>query len=126
VTYSRFHKNAAGPFYTTGQCLACTMPESEAPSLLAPLNDENSDTYFIRQPETAEEIEAACRAALVCCVSSIRYGGHDPNIIRRLGNRDEHCDHLLPGGPVRVPEDNDARWERAVSDPRRRWQFWKS
>lgn len=90
MTYSRFHKNAAGLFYTTGQCLACTMPESEAPSLLAPLNDENSDTYFIRQPETAEEIEAACRAALVCCVSSIRYGGRDPNVIRRLGNREEH------------------------------------
>jgi len=128
MTYHHFHKNAPGLFYTTGECLSCTLPESEAPTLLAPLNDANSDTYFVRQPETREEIEMACRAAFVCCVSAIRYGGEDPAIIRRLGNRDDHCDHLLPGGPIRVPEDNAARWERVLreSQPRRWWKFWTS
>jgi hypothetical protein len=114
MTYARFDKNAPGFFYTTGECLACTMPELEAPTLLAPLDDENSDTYFVRQPATPEETEMACRAALVYCVSAIRYGGDDAAVIRRLGNRDEYCDHLLPGEPIRVPEDNAVRWQRLL------------
>jgi hypothetical protein len=90
----RFPKNAAGPFYTLGdqqkdgswcgQCLSCGTPEHEAPTLLAPLTDENSDTYFLRQPETEEEIERACWAIKVCCVDALRYGGKDPKILMRL------------------------------------------
>jgi hypothetical protein len=124
-----FHKNVPGPFYTTGECLCCTMPELEAPTLLAKLDGENSDTYFVRQPATPEETEMACRAAFVCCVSAIRYGGDDAAIIRRLGNRADHCDQLLPGGPIRMPEDNDIRWGRALRENRPRrswWKFWTS
>jgi hypothetical protein len=33
------------------------MPEVVAPSLLAEINDGNSDTYFARQPESPEEVE---------------------------------------------------------------------
>jgi hypothetical protein len=124
----RLQKNVPGAFYTTGECLSCTLPESEAPTLLAPLDEENSDTFFLRQPATAEETEMACRAALVCCVSAIRYGGDDPCIIRRLGNREDHCDHVLPGGPVRVPEDNEIRWARVLRESRPRrlwWRFWR-
>jgi hypothetical protein len=110
----RFHGNALGDFYTDGQCLQCGTPEHEAPDLLAPLTDENNVTYFVRQPEKSEEIERACRAAAVCCVDSLRYSGHDPEIIRRLGNRAQYCDHVLPGGPVRMPEENDHSWN-AVS-----------
>ena len=121
----RFPKNAPGPFYSLGsvgadgawcgQCLACTLPESEAPKLLAPLDDQNSDTYFIRQPETAEEIESACSAAEVCCVSAIRYGGKDPVVIRRLGS--EYCDHasLYGVGPKRPARSSKRQW----------WRFWK-
>ena len=101
---TRFEKNAVGDFYTTGECLACDAPESEARDLLAPLEDDNFDTYFVRQPETAEEIERACRALEVCCVAALRYGGTDPKIIRRLGNDPEYCDHLLPGGLVPRPD----------------------
>jgi hypothetical protein len=124
VTYPRFPKNAPGPFYTTGECLSCETPEQQAPSCLAPLDELNCHTYFVRQPETAEEIRAACSAAHVCCVSAIRYGGSDPSIIRRLGNRIEHCDHILPGGPIRVPEDNSVRWERVLREYRPWWKFW--
>jgi hypothetical protein len=96
----RFEKNAPGPFYTTGECMACGAPEVEAPELLAPLEGENFDTYFVRQPETPDEVERACRAVESCCVSALRYGGTDPEIIRRLGNDPEHCDHVLPGRQV--------------------------
>lgn len=92
----RFEKNVPGDFYTTGDCLACDAPESEARDLLAPLEKENYDTYFVKQPETPEEVERACRALEVCCVAALRYGGKNPQIIRRLGNNPEYCDHLLP------------------------------
>jgi 4Fe-4S single cluster domain of Ferredoxin I len=124
VSHPRFHKNVPGPFYSTGECTACTLPESEAPDLLARLDDENSDTYFIRQPETQAEIERACLAARVCCVDAIRYGGTDQNIILLLGNRPEHCDHLLPGGPVRLPGENDSSWAAALAVRGPWWKFW--
>lgn len=100
---NRLAKNAPGDFYTDGDCLQCGLPEEEAPDLLAPVSDDNMDTYFIRQPQTAEEVERACRAILVCCTDSLRYGGHEPAILNRLGNRKESCDFPLPGGPVRFP-----------------------
>ena len=99
-TRHRFRKNVPGPFYTTGDCLACDAPEYEAPDLLAPLSGDNYDTYFVRQPATPDEVERACRALEVCCVAALRYGGADPSIIRRLGNEPDYCDRLLPGGPI--------------------------
>ena len=91
----RFEKNVPGPFYTTGECLSCGIPEAMAPELLAPLDDGNFDTYFVRQPSTPEEIERACRAVEVCCVDALRYEGRDPKIIMRLGNNPGCCDHVL-------------------------------
>jgi len=99
-----FPKNAPGPFYTTGECMACGAPEAEAPELFAPLQGENYDTYFVRQPATPAEVERACRAAEACCVSAVRYGGYDAAILRRLGNKPEYCDHVRP-----------RRW----------WQLWR-
>ena len=99
---ARASRNAPGPWYTTGECLACEAPEDEAPELLAPLTEENAETYFIRQPRSATEIEHACRAAEVCCVHAVRYGGHDAGIIRRLRNDQALVDHPI-------------RW----------WQFWR-
>ena len=96
MSQPRFHKNVPGWFYTTGECLACGIPEAAAPECLAPLDDQNSDTYFVRQPETPEEIEHVCVAAETCCVDAIRYSGTDEKIIRRLGNDPVRCDHLLP------------------------------
>jgi hypothetical protein len=110
--------NVPGPFYTTGECTACGAPEAEAPELLARLTNENYDTYFLRQPQTTEEVEHACRAIEVCCTKALRYAGTDPAIIQRLGNRAEYCDHTLPGGPVRLARESEANWREV----RRRWR----
>ena len=108
----RFPKNADGPFYTTGRprstaddpssptewcgdCLWCGAPEAEAPNLFAPFDDKYTDTYFVRQPSTPDEIEQAIMAARVCCVSAVRYGGRDREIIAKLGNNPEMCDYFL-------------------------------
>ncbi len=110
----RFPKNASGPFYTTGtqtqegwggDCLECQAPEAEAPDLLAPQTEGNWDTYFVKQPQTEAEIQRACMAIRVCCVSALRYGGRDPEIIRMLGNTPDYSDYILDseGRIVLVP-----------------------
>ena len=76
-------------------CLQCEAPEHEAPDLLAELNDDNMNTYFVRQPSTPDEIDRACSAVGVCCVWALRYGGCDRDIIRRLGNTPECCDYII-------------------------------
>jgi len=91
----RLAKNVPGPFYTMGGCLACGTPESEAPELLASLEGENYETYFVEQPSTPIEVEHACKALEVCCVSDLRYAGEDRAVIYRLGNSPEFCDLVL-------------------------------
>ena len=106
----RLDKNAPGDWYTTGECTACGAPEDEAPDLFSPLTDANLETYFARQPITPDEVARACRAAEVCCVSAVRYGGRDPAVLRRLGNSGEYCDfvvteggEVLPASPRQLP-----------------------
>jgi hypothetical protein len=146
----RFPGNAPGPFYTSGHqcrvtsaryaplvwcgdCLCCEAPEHEAPGLLAPLNCDNSDTYFLRQPATDQEIKQACRALAVCCVAALRYGGKDPAIIQRLGNSPELCDYTIDehGNLVLTADAEtiiriDAQNRKLVAKRKRRWwQFWR-
>ncbi|MGM9480836.1 hypothetical protein ACS5PN_06570 [Roseateles sp. NT4] len=132
---SRFPKNAAGAFYTLGdiasdgtwcgQCLSCAAPENEAPALLAPLTDTNSDTYFVRQPETEAEIEQACRAIEVCCVDTLRYGGQDPRILVRL-RRTDCCDYSIDGdGAITGPSLESKPASTAIPEPWKWWQLWK-
>lgn len=90
----RFPKNAGGDFYTTGykgcdgswagDCLQCDLPESEAPLLMAPLTENNNDTYFLKQPTNSMELEQAIGATEVCCVDAVRYGGKDKSVLRRV------------------------------------------
>jgi len=118
-THRRLKKNAPGDWYTTGACLACETPELEAPELLSPLSNQDLETYFVRQPASAEEVEKACRAAQACCVNSLRYGGQHPVIIQRLGNSSEYCDWLLDSsGSVVYAHGPDSR--------RPWWKFWAS
>ena len=91
----RLGKNVSGPFYTTGECLACGAPAHEAPELFAPLDGDNDETYFVRQPVTGEEVDRACRPAERCCVGAMRYAGQDAAIIRRLGDAHDYCDISL-------------------------------
>ncbi len=101
----RFPKNAAGDFYTTGECLSCGIPEYWAPECLAPLDDpgnELSDTYFLRQPATPEEVRRVCTAAKSCCADAIRYAGTDAVILGLLDNNPRYCD--FPHG-LRPPVD---------------------
>lgn len=88
-------RGVAGAFYTRGLCLAGGPPQWSAPSLISELATNDYDTFFVRQPETAEEIEQACSAIQSCCFSDLRYGGQDAAIISRLGNTPEYSDFLI-------------------------------
>jgi hypothetical protein len=120
--------NVPGPFYTLGTCLFCEAPEDEAPDLLAPLTGGNLTTHFVKQPETPEEVRRACRAAEVCCLCDLRYGGQDVTIINRLGNDPLYCDYVLRDDRLVLSELATATWEefetyqgRKVVRHRQRW-----
>ena len=146
---NRFPKNIDGPFYTTGEqcpesddpnalliwsnhCLACALPEAEAPELLAVLDDNNLNTYFVRQPETPEEIGHAISAALVCCTTALRYGGKDKSIIDRLGNNPAYCDYIDREGVLSLTVDKDGelfpfaqKIALEIENYPKWWQFWR-
>jgi len=155
----RFPKNAEGPFYTTGHespatadpasaviwcgdCLACGAPEAAAPTLFAPFDETYTDTYFVRQPATPEETEQAIMSVRVCCLSAVRYGGTDREIIAKLGNDPDVCDYFITASGdlmVVVGEDgkllrfaqeivdaNQAEFQRLRRKRKRRWwEIWK-
>ena len=131
----RFPKNAPGAFYTLGdidsagtwcgRCLSCNVPEEEAPTLLAPLTETNSDTYFIKQPETDEEVDQACCAIEVCCVDALRYGGKDQKILARL-SKTGNCDYSNFGySSVIGPSSRNALSPAADFAAKKWWQLWK-
>jgi hypothetical protein len=155
----RFPGNAEGPFYTTGHqcratndpasptvwrgdCLWCGAPEAEAPTLFAPFDDTYTDTYFVRQPSTLDETEKAIMAARVCCVSAVRYGGRDCEIIAKLGNDPAICDYIVTEtGALKCTVGDDGKllsFAQTIVDVRRAeserrwkkqnkkwWQFWR-
>jgi len=90
--------------------MACALPEAEAPELLAKLTHENMDTYFVKQPETDEEISQAISATQVCCVNAVRYGGRNKAIIKQV-NPDSRDYRITLIGTV-VPKGSP--W----------WKFW--
>ena len=91
----RHELNVQGDFYTEkDSCILCGAPEAEAIGLMA---HSERGCYFIRQPETDDEIEQAINAIAVSCVSAVRYGGTDQKIIKRLYslNLETECDYKL-------------------------------
>jgi hypothetical protein len=95
--------NAAGDSYVAdGLCVACTVPEHEAPDLMA--NDPEAHAgyhcYFRRQPATVDELQRAVMAAAVGCCGAARYGGADPVVLHQLAQLGaaEACDHHAESG----------------------------
>ena len=101
----RHPKNIDGPFYSLtdgdlndkenchSSCLDCDLPQGEARKLIKPLEGQDGDTYFIKQPETPEEVISAIHSTELCCFQAIRYGGDDPNIIKRMDS--DLCDFYI-------------------------------
>lgn len=93
---ARHHLNVPGDFYTEKDaCTLCGAPEDQAMGLM---KSSYEGCYFVRQPQTEQEIEYAITAVAVSCVGAVRYGGTDLEIIKKLhalGSENE-CDHFIP------------------------------
>jgi hypothetical protein len=86
----RCEENRGGDFYTDCEtCLTCDIPHITAPDLMAYVTHPSSHPHcvFTRQPRTPEEIERAIDAMCNSEVCGIRYGGDDPEILRRVAAR---------------------------------------
>lgn len=61
------------------------------------MGQSDEGCYFIKQPETDQEIEQAINTIAVSCVSAVRYGGTDQKIIKRLYDLklESECDYKL-------------------------------
>jgi hypothetical protein len=90
-------KNAPGPFYiVNGCCMTCMAPHVGAPNLMG-FDDVEGHCFVRQQPKTDDEIYRAIRAVGSSEVQCLRYGGNDPDILRRLieFGESEACDVSL-------------------------------
>jgi len=96
----RYPENTQGDFYVEDQvCTSCGAPEAEAPDLIDHSKIEYGHCYFKKQPQTPDELSRVISAMQVSCISGLRYGGRNEEILKRLyesGLADE-CDHKPKG-----------------------------
>lgn len=79
--------------------MSCGAPEVEAGALMS--HDGKGHCFFVRQPTTAEEVNAAVLSLWASCCGAVRYGGHDHGILVRLAEIGESntCDFRLENAP---------------------------
>jgi len=100
-----------GDFYVQeGCCTSCGVPQLIAPELVGSTEDKVPSCYWVRQPESPEEVDRAIKIIQTQELGCHRYEGNDPAILERLPR--EHCDFLCPEmalrhgptfGPSEVP-----------------------
>lgn len=62
-------------------CMACAVCHEMVPSLFAA---KKRDSFVHTQPKTQADLADMHEAINSCCIDAIKYGGTDPDIIRRL------------------------------------------
>jgi hypothetical protein len=84
-----------GDFYVQeGCCTACGVPQLIAPELVGWTEEKAPSCYWIRQPESPEEVDRAIKIIQTQELGCHRYAGNDPAILERLPRED--CDFLCP------------------------------
>lgn len=88
-------ESATGDFYVQAQCCtSCGVPQAVAPDLVGWTNDAYPQCYWIKQPQTSDELDRAIKLIHSQELGCHRYSGTDQAILRRLPAED--CDHLRP------------------------------
>lgn len=67
-------ENVPGPYYCDYSCIACHLCVDTAPENFK-MNDDDSNAYVYKQPETDEEIELCEEALDLCPVNAIGNDG---------------------------------------------------
>jgi hypothetical protein len=109
---SDFPKAASsrGDFYVEdGCCTSCGVPQSIAPELVGWTGEKNLPScYWIRQPESPEEVDRAINIIHAQELGCHRYSGADPAILERLPR--EECDFFFPERAFRYSRAGGAFW----------------
>ena len=81
--------------------MACGVPEVEAGHLMSH-DAKSSHCYFVRQPETSKETDAAIRAVWSSCCGAVRYRGKDRGVLARFAELGElsKCDETMISAPA--------------------------
>ena len=88
-------KSAFGDFYVEETCcMSCGVPQEIAPDLVGWTNEDRQQCYWVKQPQTTDELDRAIQVIHAQEIGCHRYSGSDPGILRRLPAED--CDHLRP------------------------------
>jgi len=79
--------------------MSCGAPEIEAGTLMS--HNGKGHCFFVRQPSTTEEVDAAILSLWSSCCGAVRYAGHDREILVRLAEIGEGdtCDFRLENEP---------------------------
>jgi hypothetical protein len=84
---------SSADFYVQqGCCTSCGVPQAIAPDLVGWTNEKRPQCYWIKQPQTADELGRAIKIFHTQELGCHRYSGNDPAILQRLPAED--CDHL--------------------------------
>lgn len=87
--------SATEAFYVQPECcIGCGVPQSVAPDLVGWTNEHHPQCYWIKQPETAAELNQAIKLFRMQELGCHRYSGNDPAILQTLPVED--CDHFRP------------------------------
>ena len=126
----RHPAGAPCPWFVDDRCIDCDAARNVAPGLIA-RNPGDGVSYFLRQPESAEEIEMAWRAVMVCPTRSVGHETlrrpHEAVFPEDLGDGVYRLGHNSPDsfgahsylvvrsqGNVMI---DSPRWTREVSEP---------
>lgn len=71
---NRVHENVSGPYYVDCSCIACRLCTSEAPENFK-VNDDDSNAFVYRQPESDEQVELCEDVLDICPVDAIGNDG---------------------------------------------------
>jgi hypothetical protein len=94
-------RSAPGDFYVEdGCCLACGVPHVVAPDLLGWVDTRRRHCFWIKQPETPEELARAIEVLQKQEVGCHRYAGSDLEVLQRISP--ENCDYPLKPANSRV------------------------
>jgi hypothetical protein len=88
-------KSTFGDFYVEETCcMSCGVPQAIAPDLVGWTNEDLQQCNWVKQPQTADELDRAIQIIHAQEIGCHRYSGSDRAILRRLPA--EHCDHFRP------------------------------
>ena len=88
-------KSTFGDFYVEETCcMNCGVPQAIAPDLVGWTNEDLQQCYWVKQPQTADELDRAIQIIHAQEIGCHRYSGSDRAILRRLPA--EQCDQVRP------------------------------